>query len=422
MKSRNKLSNLQQQHKNTNDSRKNARNYRLTSSSKEQSSKTVRTGLAGFNVNDASVIDVEHLQSLDSNSDNGEFEEVISRKVKRQRQLQQQKQERVHRERQKNDQRPRVREDKQRKLDRGGGGSVEDAFRNAEQTTKPLSSLSPLSATDSGVTATSSTSPPQATSAGGDQPVPSHVSIPAQHLVWNSPSPQIANPTEIHEEPEPQPTVGPIARPKHRIDQDVKGKLGDLHAELAFGSTGLENSNYSFGYEHAINSTREDNTDLQEKLAKIKNFWPGEPENFDSDSLFKHSSLKSLPDVQKEPDSDQNVEREMSTLHEESNRSKSRSSGTRQFSNSQSPLNNVLFINNHSKYLIPTFSLVCIMLTCFQTMSTILNTIQLHLIRIFFPTTIFEIFSQNLRLDRCTQPAHQSKFPLVRLDVHWDRL
>jgi len=198
----------------------------------------------GIDINDASVVIIDQTPNIgfdSNNSDNGEFEEVISRKVKRQRQVQkEQEEERAIRERQKMAQRQRLREEKQRKPTKKHSTStntskqspndkfVEEVIQSNDVIPNPLSSsLSPLSASDSGVAAISSTSPPQIDADQSSLQGLINVSIPAQHPVWNSPSPQVEKPIKIpDEEPEPPKTtaVGPIARPKQRIDNDVKAK------------------------------------------------------------------------------------------------------------------------------------------------------------------------------------------------------
>ncbi|KAI6191803.1 BAT2-N domain-containing protein [Aphelenchoides bicaudatus] len=376
-------SSSQQQLKLANDSRKYARDRTLL---KEHSDtvhhRTVRNGLAGIDMNNISgVIVIDQLPSVgqDSTSDNGDFEEVVSRKTKKQRQIQQQQEEdRINRERIKQEQRQRQREEKhqQRKPTKKNsinGKQSTDADKSVENARfveqlnganiKPSSSsLSPLSATDSGVAAISSTSPPQLALDSEHPSLQSHVgvSIPAQHPVWNSPSPQVNSATTLADEPEIQTTpVAPIARPKQRIDNEVKSKLNaqnDLHSKMAvFGS---QDPNYSFGYENAINVC-EDQTELQMNMDKIKNFWSG-----DSDALFEpaiNSAMQgnALSDIQPtkigQQSSTENRSPTNDILHEESVRNKSRSSTNHFGSNSQSPLNSagMLFGGNHNNSAYP---------------------------------------------------------------------
>lgn len=186
VKNRSELKNQPQQYKN--DSKKNARNNRLNKDTEPTSTKTVN-GLAGsFDINSASVVIIDQTPSNgpDSTSDNGEFEEVISRKVKR--------------ERQKQEQRQRLREEKQQQRKSTNKKSsksqsnekpIEEDYKEAQQLNdqviKPLSSISPISATDSGVAAISSVSPPQLAPENEQSSVQTHVSvsIPPQQSVWN---------------------------------------------------------------------------------------------------------------------------------------------------------------------------------------------------------------------------------------------
>jgi hypothetical protein len=155
-------------------------------------------------LNNASVVIIDQLSTNElESSDNGDFEEVISRKAKRQRQIQhQQEEERAQRERQKMEQRQKQREEKHRKPIKKISASRqsneelkqlnEDEIKSVQHvndsTSKVLSSISPISATDSGVAAISSASPTQLTLDGDQSTLQNHVSvsIPAQHpTVWN---------------------------------------------------------------------------------------------------------------------------------------------------------------------------------------------------------------------------------------------
>lgn len=323
---KNRSDNSQHYHKNTNESK-----YARGRLSKEYLNTKTANGLAGVDINDASVED--QAPDFDSASE-GEFEEVISRKAKRQRQIQQQQEEeRAQRERQKLEQRQRFREEKQqhrklikKKHESSRPNEYAHQSGDIELVTKPLSSISPMSASDSGVVA-KSISPQLVLDGESASQTNVKVSIPAQHPVWNSPSPQVSNPTTLLDEPEPQivSTIKPIARPKQRIDNDAK-------TIPSFGNKALEGSNYSFGYEHSI-PTRNDDIGLQDKLnmAKIKDFWPGEePENYITSSLFKQGESETI--------STSAVEDNPKVIQEESTQIKAQPGVNRQYSN-KSPLN-----------------------------------------------------------------------------------
>lgn len=135
-------------------------------------------------------------------------------------------------------------------------------------------------------------------------------------------------------------------------------KIPQQNEMSAFGGKGLEGSNYSFNYEHSITNS-DDHIELTEKLnmAKIKDFWPGETDNYIGNSLFKKNN-NATNDVQSSkaqtPTTEDNQKVTERELNEEVNQSKSRSSVNRQYSNnSQSSLNTstAMLFGGHSKSL-----------------------------------------------------------------------
>ncbi|KAI6173569.1 BAT2-N domain-containing protein [Aphelenchoides besseyi] len=347
--------------------KKNARDNRLQSSAKNSdvwsgTTKTVRDGLAGVDLNDASVIVIDQMNSngLDEISDADDFEEVLSRKSRRQRQqLQQQEEERIERERQKAEQRrQRQKEEKQQRRAPKQNRKPIDSTVDKKPTTrnssvppsdgsKPASSLSPLSA--------SAISPLQQTteSAAIQCGITVHTT---QSVVWNSP--QVLN-AKTEDRTEPVVMPSPIARPtpKNKIDLDSKYPnavdFGSFSPKTETGTTKC-----SFGYEPPAATVAD------ELPSTLKNFWQGD---FGNDTLFdsKNTAI-SRPSTQPHVNSDGLTNFSITT--DEQNRSKSQTSTTRHFSNSPlsstaqmlfgNPATNAYPMNNSSYNTAPGYSLL----------------------------------------------------------------
>lgn len=268
-------------------------------------------GLAGVDLNNASVyvIDNQPDVNLEDLSDSGEFEEVLSRKAKKQqKQLQQQIEEK---ERQKSELSTKRRFKEFQKKNPKKTSREEPQKQKQRQTSESLKSatesLSPISAADSGVVAVSSTSQ---VSAEVQESISNTIN---NSLVWNSAS---VLPPVI--EKFTQTTIpAPIARPTSKAKLEFEPHI-EIPAEkdlLIYPSHHSIPTDFDFsgGQSSPANTfINDDHVELQKKVSKVKDFWPGEKSDYLANDLLKSPDSGNEKEVK-----EQNVEHGSSVKHQQ---------------------------------------------------------------------------------------------------------
>ncbi|CAD5229553.1 unnamed protein product [Bursaphelenchus okinawaensis] len=238
-----------------------------------------RNGLAGVDLNNASVfvIDNQPEQPVDVQSESGEFEEVLSRKAKKQRQEQQrQEEERVTKERQRHERQEQQKKNKQKdEKNRKQNRRVEERRKRQDSEVKSLNdSLSPVSATDSGCVAVSSTSHVSGES-GADV---SNATLP-NRSVWNDTGVIPQTHGNHTQEDYRQNIPAPIARPTSKAKDNVALELSRESESIIYASHAVQDPDFDFGAGQMSPKSsfiNENHVELQKKVSKVKDIWPGD--------------------------------------------------------------------------------------------------------------------------------------------------
>ncbi|CAD5234253.1 unnamed protein product [Bursaphelenchus xylophilus] len=293
---------------------------------------TVRYGLAGVDLNNASVfvIDNQPEQSTDGQSESGEFEEVLSRKAKKQRQEQQrQEEERVSKEKARLERQEQQKKCKQKdeKSKKQPKKKEEIRKRKDSEAKSTNDSFSPVSATDSGCIAVSSTS-----HVSGESGPEVSLSGLTKSSVWNDPGIITTSPLQ-HDFRQNIPA--PIARPTSKTKDNVPLEL-TRESEALLYNNAIPEPDFDFRAGQISPKASYINDDhaaeLQKKVSKVKDIWPGE------DTAYLHNDLLPKEDITRATDLNgaMDTDRDRHIDH--------RSIPQRQLSESQSSLNSPAFL------------------------------------------------------------------------------